>query len=101
MVPNLRIGGRELTAVGKRGFHGSIAMPLNQSDAIATFNECVSCSDARDAATNNDIGFHGWSNQYVGGLSSLAPCAMNTPSVLDLRDSQVHDLLAPAVLWLT
>ena len=58
MRPNFSIGSRELAAIGKRGFHGGIAMALKQSNSKAFFSQSVRCGDASNATTDDCNFFH-------------------------------------------
>ena len=53
VVPHLGIGRRQLTAVGKRCFHGCVAVFLKQRDGKAALSQGISGGDAGDAATNH------------------------------------------------
>ena len=53
MVPDLRVGGRELAAVGKRGFHRRVAVALEQGDFQTALGERVGGGDTGDAAADD------------------------------------------------
>ena len=58
MRPNFSIGSRELAPIGKRGFHGGIAMALKQSNGKALFGQSIRGGDACNATTDNCNFFH-------------------------------------------
>ena len=75
MGPGFGIGGRELTAIGKGGLHGRIAMPLEQGDRKTTTGQAVGGGHTRDTAADDCKGLH-----EVRSKSESRPrCARQTP----------------------
>ena len=52
-VPHLGVAGRYLPRIGKRCFHGRVAVPFEQCDRITPQHERVGCSDPGDASPDN------------------------------------------------
>lgn len=57
MIPDFRIGGRPLPAIGIGGFHSHIAVFVDERDLKALGEERVGCGDAGHAANDNEV-FH-------------------------------------------
>jgi hypothetical protein len=81
--PDFGIGGRELTAVGKRGFHRGVAMAFEQGDGKAAFGQGIGGGDTGDAAANDCNGFHESELSYTSkdGATACKPHAGGAPSV--------------------
>ena len=56
VVPHLGIGRGQLTPVGKRGFHGHVAVFLKQRHGKAALGQGISRGDASDAAADHGNG---------------------------------------------
>ena len=98
VVPDLGIGGRQLAAVGERGFHRRVAVLFQQGDREAALGQGIGGGDAGDTATDDCDCFHCCRSRTSGGHSPCAQRAAGAPSVLDLRDSRARDgSLAPSV----
>jgi hypothetical protein len=78
MGPDLGVRGRELAAIGERGFHGGIALLLEQGDGKSAACEGVGGGHARDATADDGDCLHDSDSRCVKG-GARAQHAQRTP----------------------
>jgi hypothetical protein len=90
VVPHLGVGGGKLSAVGIGRFHASVAVFLNQGDAVAGLGQGVGTGDAGDTAADDGNVLHEALSEEQSQTQKSPPphhVRVTTPSVCDLRDS--------------
>ena len=58
-VPHFGVAGRELTAIGERGFHGGVALTIEDRHGEAPVEERVGCRDTGDTGADDGDVVHG------------------------------------------